>query len=227
MAGSLNVEIQDAGVLLTASKKYQAELTGVGSPESETEHLQTVIEALTLKDVEHESAVNHVRQLTGEQNTLIARSWNIIGKIKAAVKVHFFRDKLTQKEFHIGAKVVQNVASTLAELASMIGLTTTYAVQLLSRGIGEADKTELNACYAGLQAKDSEQENAKRVKVALRNERDALLADLKDSKIKIRGSAAICFRGNKDVLYEFKSIIRRSSSRKSSGDTTTDAPVTG
>jgi|GEM_PF-704483 len=232
MASSLSYELQDGGVLLVVANKYQAELIVVGSTEADTRHLETVIASLTQKDIGHEQAQNQVAQLTREQNVLIKRSWNEIGKIRAAAKVEFYGDKTTQKEFHVGVKTHENVAETLTELAYVKSLTTTYATRLATRGIGETDATEITTCYSELQAKDAGQENAKRTQVALRNERDVLLKDLLDSKRKIRGSAAICFRGNPDILNEFKPLSRKSTTRKSdttdtSSDTATETPSAG
>ncbi|MFA4839422.1 MAG: hypothetical protein WC703_08105 [Candidatus Neomarinimicrobiota bacterium] len=205
----------------------QPELTGVGSTEAETRQLSAAKASLNEKELAHEAMVNHVHLLTNDQNVLIAQSWNVIGKIRSAAKVQFFRDKLMQKEFHVGGKTQQKVAGTTAELSYMKGLTTTYATQLATRGIGAADITGLNACYDGLQAKDAEQENAKKLQTTLRNERDTLLKDLRDMKSKIRGSAAICFRGNPDILNEFKTIIRKKSAKKSDTDTSTETPTAG
>jgi hypothetical protein len=226
MAATLNVEIQDVGVLLVPIKKYQEQLATVGWTEADTQQLETMVATLSQKDVAHAESVHHVHQLTDEQNVLVDRSWNIIGKIRAAAKLRFFRDAVTKKEFHIGAKIWKNVSSTLAELAYVKGLVTNYAAQLAERGIGESDITELNACYDELQANDAEQENAKRVQVALGNERDSLLAAMKDEKRKARLSASICFRNNPTILNEFKSIIRRTSSKKGTTDETTDNSTT-
>lgn len=229
MASSLSNEIQDAGVVLLAAKKYQPELTGVGSTETETRQLETLIASVTQKDIEHEQAQNHVGKLSAEQNIFIERSWNMIGKIRQAAKMEFFGDKITKKAFHIGAKIQKTSAETVTEVAYVKGLMTTYGTRLQTRGIGAADLAELNACYDGLQAKDAEQENAKRVQVALGKDRNVLMTDLKNSKAKIRGSAAICFRGNENILNEFKPIRRQSTKKttdESSGETSTDSTTT-
>jgi hypothetical protein len=226
---SLSSEIQDAGIVLLAAKKYQPDLTGVGSTEVETNQLETLIASVTQKDIEHEQAQSHVGKLSVEQNVFIERAWNIIGKIRQAAKMEFFGDKVTKKEFHIGVSIQKTSAETLTELAYVKGLMTIYGTRLQARGIGTADLTELNACFDGLQAKDSEQENAKRVQVALGKDRDALLKDLKNSKAKIRGSAAICFRGNTNILNEFKPIRRQSTKKttdESSGETSSDSTTT-
>jgi len=224
---NLNNEIQDAGVVLVVAKKYQSELTAVGSTEAETRQLEDLVASLTAKDVAHETAVSTVGQLTKAQNDLFERGDEVIGKLKSVVKVAYYRDKVMHKTFHIGIKPQSTVAGMLAELAYLKDLVTANAATLAARGFGETDIAEITACYDGLQAKDAEQENVKKVRNGLRIERDALLKEMLDAKRKIRGSAAICFRNNPTILNEFKSIIRKSTTKKSTGDTESEtAPDT-
>ena len=208
MAMSQSNVIQDAGVALAAAKNHATELAEVGITTEDVGRVETLITTLTEKDFQHKESISHVRRLTDEQNLLIGRGQFIIGKIQSAAKVQFFRNKNVLIEFHIGKEKGKTVAEVLDELGYMNGLMVTYASQLTARGIKEADLTELNACHTELQEKDREQENAKRLQVQIGAERNAALAELKDAVALIRQSAKTCFRGNKTILNEFKSILK-------------------
>jgi hypothetical protein len=215
MDANLNNEIQDAGAVLVAAKKYQAELATVGSTETETQRLEDLVASLTAKDVAYESAVSAGGKMTAEQNSLMEEGVEIIGKLKAVVKIAFYRDDAMYRTFHVGTRTPGKVARMLAELAYLKEQVTANAAALAARGFGESDLTALTTCYENIQAKDAGQENNKKVRSGLRIERDALLKEMQEAKRLIRGSAKVVFRNNPTILNEFKSIIRRASAKKS------------
>ncbi len=221
MAKHVDEKLQDSSYLKEAVQKYKTEMAEVGADDELAADFDARIQNVTLKDTAHKEAGNLIRQKTAEQQTAIRESVGAIRIVKEAAKDVFYGKSEIIDEFHPGLQV-NTVKAALTELPYFIELTTRRLDDLSKAGIGQANLDELNRCYTQIRTVDSEQENAKRVRTAAYNEREAALKSLQELMYRIRRKADIRFADNPDIRNEFRTIIRRRKSSATENPPTTE-----
>ncbi len=200
--------VQDSKALRATVETHKEELAAKGYGESKVKNLDNSIDNLLKKDAAQKTAQTDLLQRTSGQDTAMNAAFKMITKIQNAAKAAYGRDQVKLKLFKVGDEKPKTVGKMLTTLEYFTGIIGKYSTDLISNGLLQDDISNLSTIYANVVAADAAQENAKKLRNASTETRDAAAEDLKQELFKLRKFAQAAFDGNKALLEEFKPIKR-------------------
>jgi len=215
MATFIDEVIQEANSLVGVMEKYSSQLDEAGFDETERNGFKLAIADVLAKDSAQKNALEIVRQKTAAQNDQMNEGLGLIRASQTAARAAFGQNNTTiLKEFHVGKDKLNTVKTITTELAYLKGVAIKHQTELAKNGFSADDITSFDTLSQSITSADTEQENAKKAQGSATALRDKS-ADALDKLIKkVRNIAKVKFRKEPEILNEFSSITRKSSSAK-------------
>jgi len=178
------------------------------------DQLEFVRQDLVKKNSTQVAAETAMEQKTAAQDQAVRDAHDAISQLQEAAKSAFTGDKVKLKEFSVGIDKPENAKGTITLLDYLTGVAQKYHDDLVENGMTDEDITNLSTIYAALVAANAVAENAKKLRNAATETRDASLAALKKTINATRNFAKAALKGNKAALEEFKPIPKGRGKRK-------------
>ncbi|MFH1250010.1 MAG: hypothetical protein V1715_02780 [bacterium] len=224
MSKKIDRVMEESSVLLTTTKKFAAELAGVGITAEKVTNFETQIETVRQKDTTFNDSKNQKLLRSNEQKEVIATTLKLIERIKNAAKIAFIDDKPTLKAYMLAISSKTPVSRIISDLSHLKESASSHKELLIQNGLKQADFDELDTIVAGMIDAENKQEDAKHTQKAHLVELNILAKEIEKTMFIIRKAAAIAFQGNPAVLDQFKPVTYKKSSTTT--DTTTDTSTT-
>lgn len=220
MPAKVDEVLQNANGLKRAVDNHEDVIISRAEGQKKRDKLDADIQDLATKNSAQAAAQFAMEQRTRDQDSAMRNASVTVTFFQNAAR-SAFTNRVTLKEFKIGANKPSSVKAMVTLLAYLTGVVLKYRAELLANGVTEEDITSLSTVYANLIAADAVQENAKKLRNAATKSRDASLSTLIKTMASTRAYAKVIFKDDKAALEEFKPISRGRG--KSGGDTTADS----